>query len=178
MAPATWRPSTLPHVDRDGLAEATAVEPSDITAGLPADRTEWPTGVLDAAARFEMGHVVASPPLFYFADPEHPVWAATKPYAAASEGPEIVDADHVRPPYGLITTQTCDLGEIGFAKPAKPWFSVAPIYNMAHLNGGRQNEIRTGKSTLHWVHVPELDSSPDDFHVADLRLEVPIERVG
>src|SRR5919197_3269430 len=100
-----------------------------IDRGLPNEADEWPDQVLERLAEWEQGDLVARPPLFYFADPSRAIWIVTREYTESSEGPEVIFApDEMSPPYGVITTQTCDIGEEGRARPVKPWVQVAPVY--------------------------------------------------
>lgn len=148
----------------------------DITAGLPGERQAWPSEVLTAAASFTAGDVVEGPPFFYFANPNYAVWAATHNYVEDSAGPEVILANHVAPAYGVITTQTCDLGEIDFDPPTRPWISIAPAYNMINLPGSTRALIKKGKGPLHLLHLPNLGENTTDLWVADLRIEFPVEK--
>jgi hypothetical protein len=149
-------------------------EPFTIDDGLPASHANWPVGVLEALRPFAQGHVVANPPLFYYADPSRPIWARTAAYTADATGPEIVEAgDQTAPRYGLITSQTCDISEEDAERPIRPWVQVAPIYNRTDLNSGAQTLLRNGKGPRHLLHLPAL---PQGFWVADLRIEVPVEK--
>lgn len=84
--------------------------------GIP-EREEWPAGVLATVAEFRQGDLVVGLPLFYWADPSVAVHARTRFYfenGELDEGPiEFGDAA----PYGIITTQTCDLAQEGDRKP-------------------------------------------------------------
>lgn len=145
-----------------------------VDKGLPESSEQWPPGVLDALAHWEQGDVVANPPLFYFADPNRPVWAATHAYSDVSDSPEVVEvADAVQPPYGLITTQTCDIAEEGRSKPVRPWVQVAPIY--AITDNGWKRKLRKGSGPKYWLLIPDLRVD-DQLWAADLRIEVPIEK--
>jgi hypothetical protein len=156
------------------LASDSNDEPLSIDDGLPASRAEWPSGVLDALRPFAQGHVVADPPLLYYADPSRPIWARTAAYTANATGPEIIEAgDQAAPRYGLITSQTCDISEEDAERPIRPWVQVAPIYNRTDLNSGQQTLLRNRKGPRHLLHLPAL---PGGFWVADLRIEVPIEK--
>lgn len=155
---------------------ANGVPAPTITDGMPANRSDWHPEVLSAMRRFVAGDVVQSPPLFYFADPRYAVWGGTRPYVSGSVGPEIIDAAPIAPPFGLITTQTCDLSEDGFDPPTKAWFQVAPVYDMASLDGGTRKLLRDGKGPIHLLHVPALPRENNQLWIADLRLEVPIEK--
>lgn len=148
----------------------------DITAGLPGQRENWPSDVLAAAAAFTAGDVVEQPPFFYFANPKYAVWAATGNYVEGSTGPEVILADHVAPTYGVITSQTCDLGEIDFNPPIRPWISISPVYEMSHLDGSTRSLIKKGKGPLHLLHVPMLSGDSTELWVVDLRIEFPVEK--
>lgn len=151
-------------------------EPPSIAQGLPETRRQWPPEVLECAAKFIGGDVVADPPFFYFADPRFAVWEATRDYEAGSEGPEIVDASHVAPLFGVLTSQTCDIGEIDFEAPARPWVSIAPVYDMSMLNSGLRRLITRGGGPLHLLYLPSLANVRSGFWVADLRIEIPVEK--
>jgi hypothetical protein len=143
---------------------------------MPSSRNDWPDGVLDACAAFKAGDVVEDPPLFYFADPARPVWARTHAYSEGSEGPEIVDAGTYAPPFGIITSQTCDVGEVDFEAPMKPWIMVSPAYDLSSLEGNVRSLLKKGLGPLHWLHLPALTDLSNGFWVADLRIEVPVEK--
>ena len=145
---------------------------------MPASREAWPADVLAAAAKFKCGDVVEDPPYFYVANPAFAVMEWTFPYnddqASASE---IIDASDMAAPFGLITSQTCDVGEIGFPKPSKPFIAVSPIFDGQDLlDGGIRKLLRAGRQIQGWVHLPALSDRAPGFWVADLRLEMPIEK--
>jgi hypothetical protein len=142
-----------------------------IDGGLPSGRDTWPADVLERLLRWEQGDVVAAPPFFYFADPSKPVWAATVAAAEMTSDPHVIVLDEeTSPPYGLITTQSCDICEEDSRKPHRPWVQVAPIYD------GRSwaKKMKEGRGPLFLLHIPGLGD--DRFWVADLRLEFPIEK--
>lgn len=145
-----------------------------IDKGLPEDAASWPPSVLSALAVWRQGDVVERPPLFYWADPTLPIWEATKPYAVDSLGAEVVEVDRpeVSPPYGLITTQTCDIGEQGRSQALRPWVQIAPIFKMT--DSGWRRKLRRGGGPLYWLYVPGVSES--DVYFVDLRIEVPIEK--
>jgi hypothetical protein len=142
-----------------------------IDGGVPSGRETWPADVLESLRVWEQGDVVTAPPFFYFADPARPVWAATVAAAEMTSEPHVVVLDEeTSPPYGLITTQSCDICEEDSKKPCRPWVQVAPIYD------GRSwaKKMREGRGPLFLLHIPGLGD--DRFWVADLRLEFPIEK--
>jgi len=135
----------------------------------------WPAEVLEAVRKFRQGDVVDSPPFFYFRSIGHPVWQlALEEEAGDGEG-EIVEVDPADgPPFGLVTTQTCDLFEEG-VRPRQPWFSVAPIYDYsARLKAGQAEQIRRGE--IGHLVLLTADWLPKGTWVADLRIETPIEK--
>jgi len=149
--------------------------PLDVDAGLPEGPETWPPGALAALRLFVQGDVVETPPLFYFADPSRPVWARTRAYAIDSEGPEVIEMPAAAGPrYGLITTQTCDIGEEDADRPIKPWVQISPIYDRSRdLDSGWRRKLRRGEGPRYLMHLPAL---PDGFWVADFRIEVPVEK--
>jgi len=117
--------------------------------------------------------VVRHPPLFYFADPLRPVWRETRRYADGSQGPEVVYVDETAPDYGLITSQTCDICEEEVTRPLKPWVQLAPVFPLSG-NSGHKKSLRRGRGPAHYVYLPNLPG--EEFWVADLRIEVPVEK--
>lgn len=117
------------------------------------------------------GHLVENPPLFYAADLRAGVWAPTRDTAAAipesQRGEEILEvAREARPPFGILTTQSCDVAEER-PTPRMPWVMVAPVYR-----------VDKGSSLLQRDEVYSLDPPEVDGEVwiADLRIEVPLEK--
>jgi hypothetical protein len=118
---------------------------------------------------------VEAPPFFYFADPSRPVWARTHAYTADSEGPEVIEMpDGAGPPYGVITSQTCDIGEEDADRPIRPWAQISPVYDRsADLDSGWRRKLQRGEGPRYIMHLPALTGG---FWVADFRIEVPVEK--
>lgn len=137
--------------------------------------SQWPEDVLEAARRFRQGFVVEKPPFFYARSDAYPIWELSMADEPEAQGEEIVDVDPAdRPPWGLITTQTCDLYEEG-GRPKQPWFSVAPVYDYRpQLREGQLAQLRRGQMS----HLVLLTAAwlPAGAWVADLRIEVPLEK--
>jgi len=130
----------------------------------------WPQPVRAAVEPFLQGHLIAQPPLFYAADLRHPVWRTTRlvadEIADADRGEDFVDlAAEDRPPYGIITTQSCDLAEER-PEPQQPWLAVAPVYALAPDSRLRDREY------IFELSPPDVEGG---IWVADLRIEVPLE---
>lgn len=134
--------------------------------------------MLEATAQFSCGDVVEAPPIFYYADPAYGVHARTREYANDGyAGPEIIDAEGAIPvPFGVITSQTCDLGEIDFDPPSYPFISIAPVFEGSVLDGSDRSLLKKGKRLGPFYQVPELTKHREGFWVLDLRLEVPVEK--
>ena len=160
--------SVGPHMQLDP-------QPLPIDAGLPDGPEAWPTGVLGALRQFVQGDVVEGPPFFYFADPSRPIWARTRAYAADSSGPEVIEMPAgAEPPYGLITTQTCDIREEDSDSPVRPWVQISPVHDRSgYLNSGERRLLSRGQGPRYLMHLPAL---PSGFWIADLRIEVPVEK--
>ena len=152
-----------------------------IDKGLPRFRAEWPDGVLELLSQFVQGDLVANPPIGYFADPTSPIWEPSRRYAEqlsitndTSEGDIIYFPDEALPPYGMITTQTCDLVEADSERPRWPWVQLIPVYDLEdQLNSGQKELLRKGVGQRILLHVPALESG---FYVADFRLSFPVEK--
>ncbi len=130
---------------------------------------EWPASVLEATRGFRQGHLVESPPFLYVASASHAVWELTSVAWDAELDEEVLELDaRDRPPYGLITTQTCDVNEV---KPKHPWVHVAPV---EPLGDGDLAEMAK-KHRVPYL-VPLAPPSLEGDWVVDLRLEVPIEK--
>jgi hypothetical protein len=148
----------------------------NISDGLPLSREEWPQEVLQAAAQFGCGDVVQNPPYFYFADPAYAVLDRTKRYKDGSQGPELIDASGLAAPFGIVTSQTCDVGEIAFPFPSKPFIQVSPVFDGSGLDGSLRKLLRKGTAVQAFLHLPALSEQHEGFWVADFRLEMPIEK--
>ena len=129
----------------------------------------WPDDVLEAVGEFRQGSLVSSPPPFsYYGDPDNPLSALVagggleKPPDSPEREFDFVEIDSYE--YGVITTQTCDLVEEG--PPTQPWFQACPVFK-------RDDATTTLPSYLAPLDPPDL---PVGNWVADLRLEVPIEK--
>jgi hypothetical protein len=118
---------------------------------------------------FRQGHLVDSPPFVYVATPAHAVWALTSDLGDTALAEEVFELDSLdRPPYGLITTQTCDINEVN---PNHPWVHIAPVYDLDE--GTLAAMVRKDRVN----YLVELDPPTlDGLWVADLRLEVPVEK--
>jgi hypothetical protein len=139
-----------------------------IDEGLEQPR---PEPVAPAVEPFLQGHLIAQPPLFYAADLRHPIWRTTRLIAddtpEADRGEDFVDlAPEDRPPYGIITTQSCDLSEER-PDPRQPWLAVAPVYMVSSDSPLRDRDY------VFELAPPELDG---EIWVADLRIEMPLEK--
>ncbi len=152
-----------------------------IGAGLPGSAAEWPDGVLAALRNFRQGDLVAHPPMAYLADPEAPVWAESVRFAeevARSDDPSESEVIHfpqsLAPPYGMVTTQTCDLVEEDADPPGWPWAQLVPVYDMEDtFNSGQKKLLRQGGFRRSLLHVPALTPG---FYVADFRISFPVEK--
>jgi hypothetical protein len=97
-----------------------------------------------------------------------PLWLASK--RAEEKGPDVsvqLETDD-RPPFGIITSQSCDVDEEGINQ--KPWIQVAPVYELP-ADDQRLNLVP------HWrisylLPVPALGGR----WVGDLRIEMPLEK--
>lgn len=152
-----------------------------IGAGLPGSAADWPEGILNALKQFRQGDLVALPPMAYLADPHAPIWEASKVFAeqlaAAGEEmkPDVIHfPEGLLPPYGMITTQTCDIVEEDAPCPVWPWVQLVPVFEMgSDIETRDQKLLRKGQGWRRLFHVPALTPG---FYVADFRISFPVEK--
>lgn len=130
----------------------------------------WPDDVVASLKTFRQGDLVKEPPFFYFGVPRRALWVLSEPESPDDADPDVFIADERFVPWGVITTQTCDLQEEG--RPKKPWFAVAPVYKLLPDDTGLENLIRLERVT-YLFHMSGLEPG---FWVADTRIEFPIEK--
>lgn len=123
-------------------------------------RRPWPPEVVEALARFKQGDVIVRPPFFYARHATLELFDAGGPVDGESQVAELHPDD--APPYGIITSQTCDVDERGV--PEQPWLQVSPVYPLA-------DEAPADKA-----YLVELTGPLGGRHVADLRIELPLEK--
>lgn len=135
--------------------------------GLPES---WPNEVIRDLPRFKQGHVLPVAPLFYSADLSHPIWSLSHRAreAGLGEGVVLLEAlpEHQMYRHVIITSNTCDLAEES-PNPEIPWLQVAPVYRVDPSD----NVIHRG-----YVKVVTGLSSDTGVYIADLRLELPLEK--
>jgi hypothetical protein len=135
---------------------------------------QWPDAVTAAIDPFKQGDLIQRPPFFYGACPEYAVWSATRLLAeeTAAEGEELEAEEIVdlhpdqRPPFGLITSQTCEIVEER-PVPMQPWLQAAPVYRCELDSRLRNSDF------IVVLSPPELEGK--DW-VVDLRAEVLLEK--
>jgi hypothetical protein len=117
----------------------------------------------------------------YLTDPMAPIWAESARFAedlaAAGEEmrPDVIHLpERLIPPFGMITTQTCDIVEEDSPAPAWPWVQLVPVYEMAgDFNSGERKLLRDGRGSRRFLHVAGLTPG---FYVADFRFSFPVEK--
>ncbi len=111
--------------------------------------------------------------MFWAADPRQPLLPFTADNGNVARDWQIFSLPHsARPPFGVVISQTCDICE---ARPANPFVTIAPVYDLADvLKGGQDNEIRQH----HWNDYVYLTKQPvaGRFYAADLRTFLPLEK--
>jgi hypothetical protein len=125
-------------------------------------REPWPDDVFDALSRFRLGHLIEDAPLAFEGFAAMPLWSPEDGKRPAENGRVEVP----RCAYAIITTQTCNIAERP-PRGAWPWIQVSPVYQLAD-----ESEIGD-RMYLHHLTAAGL---PAGVWVADLRLEVPLEK--
>ncbi len=145
-----------------------------IDHGMPGSSQDWPAGLLAKLATVRQGDVVSSVPLVYVGAPQAPVWGRTKDYAAFEGIMPIVSDPVEAPPYYVITSQTCDIVESAADRPSYAWIQVAPVFDMTTSFNSGERRMLAKRGWRRWLwHLPALGNG---FWVADLRIEIPLEK--
>lgn len=135
---------------------------------IDAGSQEWPPAVTNALPAFRQGTLVPRPPFAYHSNTTLPLWLAST--LAEEKGADVsVEVElEDRPPYGIITSQSCDVDEEGINQ--KPWIQVAPVYELpeGYLNLNLVQQWRVS----YLLPVPALGPR----WTGDLRIEMPIEK--
>jgi hypothetical protein len=133
----------------------------------------WPQEIVDALGQWRQGDLLRTPPLFWAADPRHPLLPFTQKNTDATREWQIVSIPATRrPSYGVVVSQTCDISE---PRPNNPFVEVAPVVDLAGiLVQGQQAEVKRHL----WDDYVYLTRQPRQgrFYVADLRSFLPIEK--
>lgn len=156
-----------------------------IFAGIPRSREEWPSGVLEHLQTFRQGDVVEGFPLPYIGNPEVPVHSQTEAYRNMGSGTIEFKDDF---PYGMITTQTCDIREEDSKQPVRPWVQMVPVYDgeqkheptlgstkqSSYIPSNLRRFITEGREPQYLLYLPGFPKS--GFWVADLRISVSVDK--
>lgn len=142
-----------------------------IDDGIP---DEWDEAVRLACMGFRQGSLVEAPPFIYVATPAHGIWSLTRASGDDTLAEDLFELEE-RPPYGLITTETCDVSEEAANHPRQPWISVAPVYDLeGRLENAQEANLRANR--VNYLRLLSPPALPAGFWVADLRIEVPLEK--
>jgi hypothetical protein len=134
----------------------------------------WPPEVDDALASFRCGIVIERPPFAYHAVGAYALWSASSLLGETEELVMMELAEEDRPPYGIITTETCDLLEEDREQKIRPWFQVSPVLDLGHLD----NNAKSGIENLRYTYLSRLTGPAflGGFYVADMRISIPVEK--
>ncbi len=129
--------------------------------------TDWPEQA-NELEKFRQGSLIDHPPFAYHANSLVPLWGVTSrdPEPAADSLIEVGHDD--RPPFGMIVTQSCDI--YGKGSNRKPWVQVVPAYRLPDA------DVRWGQARDWKIRYMVPIASLGDRWIADLRIEIPIEK--
>jgi hypothetical protein len=134
--------------------------------GLP---DEWPPDVRAALGAFRLGHLIAEPPLTYARASAKRIWNPAADRGEDRHG-DTVEIACDRFPYGILTTQTCDINEQD-PSPKQPFVQVSPVYRYA---ADRAALPAVSRRLYLWpLTAPAF---AQELWVADLRLECSVEK--
>jgi hypothetical protein len=138
------------------------------------DGDDWPDVVQSAVGEFEQGDLIERPGFFYLASAAHGVWRLTRETGDSTQPDELFELDpEDAPPFGMITTETCDLVEED-GNPRQPWISVAPVYTLAMLDINDISLLDSGRvAYMRRLTAAQFESA---IWVVDGRIEFPVEK--
>jgi len=138
----------------------------------PAAAGDWPAGAREEIDRWRQGHIVEGVPLVVVgaADSADPFWAA-----GVAAGLEIAGIPVLAEPAGvlrraMVVSQACELVKLSF-----PVATVAPVYEASAVLTEPQQQTARAGMIWHLVHLT-ADWTAGGFWVADLRLELPVDK--
>lgn len=145
-------------------------------------RSPWPQDVADALDDLRQGDILEHPPFFYARGGDVRIWNLplgadeiendAEAGAGADQDDPATQVEELHPddgpPLAIITSQTCDVDEQG--APTQPWIQVSPVYRLP--DDARAESLLAKQYTVE-LDGPEL---PDGRWIADLRIELPIEK--
>lgn len=141
---------------------------------------EWKATTREAVAKFKQGDIITEPGLFYVARPHFGIYSLTRRAGNLELDMDLLDldpGDSAYPPYGIITTQTCDLFEqvIPGRAPKQPWIQVAPVYRMNDmLDLSQQKNLEHDR--YHYLFMITATLEPPGMWACDLRIQFPLEK--
>ncbi|MET7944394.1 hypothetical protein [Streptomyces sp. NPDC005302] len=141
---------------------------TDFGASLP-----WGEGYWDHLNGFRQGHLILDIPVIFLAAASSSLWAAETESLRdnVTDALRVVLEKGAPLRHGMITTQGCDI-----LKPDMPWVGVVPVYDASlHFDRGKLGLIKANRMT-HILPILPPWRQADEKWVADLRLEVPIEK--
>ena len=152
----------------------TVTPPSDIPPNPDFGMSAlWGDRYWDHFNTFRQGHLLVDIPVVFFGSTETPLWAAETESARDDVSQALYIAVEKGTPlrYGMITTQGCDI-----LRPDMPWIGVVPVYDAAlHFDRGKLGLIGANRMT-HILPIKPPWREESQKWVADLRLEVPVEK--
>ncbi len=131
----------------------------------------WSEDLKERLAAFRQGHIIEGIPVFFGSLGANQLWSQPRERLSVV-GPDLtIEPDGVLH-HAIVLTQGCDI-----ALPKTPWVTLAPVYDATQrLSSGQQASAKGGQ-THHLVHIT-ADWASNGFWVADLRLEMPIEKTA
>ena len=135
--------------------------------------TDWPPELVESLDRWELAHLVPSPPLFwaqYYGDDL--VTNLSVSLDEGEPGPLTTVQLEAHVPYGIIVSQTCDVAARG-PGVRHPTVQVCPVVQVDEINANRLAAIArfdVGDRAL--LQPPDLEGR----FIADLRISVPLSK--
>lgn len=128
---------------------------------------DCPDELARTCQKFSQGDLIEEPRFFYWADLSAPLWDLSRSLKGTVDDDSLLDLDETQvPPYGLITTQTCDLHR----PDQQPWMQVAPVFTC------EEESSILSASFIHRLDPPRMTVPPGHSFYVDTRIEFPVEK--
>jgi hypothetical protein len=145
------------------------VAPDDWLDDLGRSRP-WPEGFWECLDSYRQGHVIDAVPLFFLESGNFEIW--DQPRRRIVDGPLTIAGtdDAGATVRAMIITQACDI-----MKAKNPWVTAVPVYEAStRLRADVLPLVKAG-GVLYLIPLT-AEWCGDDLWVADLRLEMPLEK--
>lgn len=132
----------------------------------------WRHGTYESLDRWRQGHILDGVPLVALASARvSRLWAEGQGIAASVAGVPILTSDLPTTHRAMVVSQGCEL-----VKRTFPFATLAPVYEASQILASSQQDSARAGLTWHFVPLKPAWAVDGEFWVADLRLEIAVDK--